>query len=89
VRQYQSLVGLVPDGIVGEQTWDSIYDHSSQAYRSLGQERVQEIVRERRAVPVMASGESMADSPEKVRMGQFPGENLVLGRRDEQRGRTE
>ena len=83
VRQYQSLAGLAPDGVVGEQTWGSIYRHASQAYRVLGQARLREILQT--AVPAMWVPGADRMPEEGVQMGQFPGTDLSIGQRDGQR----
>ena len=40
VRQYQSLAGLTPDGLVGRNTWRSLLSHFSLASGAPGRESV-------------------------------------------------
>jgi len=46
VRQYQSLVGLRPDGVAGEQTWRSLYEHASRAFDLLTANQVRAIAQQ-------------------------------------------
>ena len=70
MRQYQSLVGLTPDGVVGEATWNSIYRSYSKASFAL----------QRDTVRGQAPG-----GGEIARVGQYPGYELTQGQQD-QRG---
>lgn len=86
VRQYQSLVGLTPDGVVGEQTWNSLYSHAAQAYAVLSQDEVRAIAQASETVPAMAGGERKTSPGQVPRLGQFPGYDLSLGHSDHQKG---
>jgi len=81
VRQYQSAVGLTPDGVVGEATWDSVYDHASRAYGIMSRDTVRAIAEAGGAVPTMAMGGGTSFG-ETTRLGQHPGHDLKLGDRD-------
>ena len=70
VRQYQTLVGLTPDGVVGRETWNSIYRSYSRASFAL----------QRDTVRGQAPG-----GGEIARVGQYPGYELTQGQQD-QRG---
>ena len=84
VRQYQSLTGLVPDGIVGEATWNSLYRHASQAYFALSRDTVRSQAFRQSITPTSTGrGEGFADTP---RLGQFPGQDVGLGQNDHQKG---
>ena len=75
VEAYQRKMGLVPDGVVGEQTWNSLY----RSYIGIGNYLNRDRVRFRgENVPAMgnnASG-SYAESP---RLGQNPGIDMKVG----------
>ena len=90
VRAYQHIAGLTPDGIVGEQTWDSIYDHFAQADYFLRRDTVRAQSLGQDAVPVLAGRSTVApngiDFERTPRIGQYPGQPLRLGQRDGQRG---
>ncbi|MCI8422875.1 MAG: spore cortex-lytic protein [Lawsonibacter sp.] len=88
VRQYQSLTGLTPDGIVGEQTWNSIYRSFAQADYFLRRDTVRAQALRPDAVPAMAAisipgSDSFADTP---RLGQYPGYHLDRGDQDQKKG---
>ncbi|MBQ8851329.1 MAG: peptidoglycan-binding protein, partial [Oscillibacter sp.] len=92
VRQYHSMVGLTPDGIVGENTWRSLYRHASQAYFALSRDIRSSIAQAAQAVPAMAQMEGGPEGPgrggsqwEQARLGQFPGWELSIGQRDNRR----
>ena len=74
VRQYQSLVGLTPDGVVGRTTWDSIYRNYARAAYALQRDTV------RAQVPGTGNFETSA------RVGQYPGHELTQGQRDVEEG---
>ena len=90
VRAYQHIAGLTPDGVVGEATWNSIYDHFVQADYFLRRDTVRAQSLGEDAVPVFASGITVApngiDFSKTPRIGQYPGRPLRLGQRDGQRG---
>ena len=86
VRQYQSAVGLTPDGIVGEQTWDSLYANASRAYRTMSQDTVRAIAEGGGPVQVMAAGGRDTGFGEVPRLGQFPGYDIGLGHSDHGEG---
>ena len=76
VRQYQNAVGLTPDGVVGRETWDSLYSHAAPAYRALSRDTV-------RSIAQMAETGTGGTPPGEVpRFGQFPGRDLGLGDSD-------
>jgi len=87
VRAYQQLVGLTPDGIVGQTTWNSIYDSFAQADFFLRRDTVRAQSLRGNVVPVMAGGGGSAgpDRWDTPRLGQFPGQSLHLGQRDGQK----
>ena len=98
VRQYQSLVGLTPDGVVGRNTWASLYRNASQAYFALSRSVRQDIASAADAVPAMAfigEGSSWTQTLpnpfgekeqwEQARLGQYPGRELSLGQRDDRK----
>ncbi len=74
VRQYQSNNGLTTDGVVGERTWESIYRSFAAAERDLRRDDVR-----------FGDGSTLAagEYTQPVRFGQYPGNELELGRRDE------
>lgn len=86
VRAYQQLVGLTPDGIVGQATWNSIYDSFARADFFLRRDTVRAQSLRGDAVPVVAGGAGNGDSnfQDTPRLGQFPGWDLHLGQRDGQ-----
>ena len=84
VRQYQSLAGLIPDGIVGETTWNSLYSHASQAYFALSRDTVRAQAFRQSITPTSTGqGDRFADTP---RLGQFHGRDVELGQSDHQKG---
>ena len=84
VRQYQSLAGLIPDGIVGETTWNPLYSHASQAYFALSRDTVRAQAFQQSITPTSTGqGGRFADTP---RLGQFPGQDVGLGQSDHQKG---
>ena len=85
VREYQHLAGLTPDGVVDEETWNSIYDSFVRAEYFLRRDTVRSQSLGSDAVPVMGSGrpEGEQDFSATPRIGQFPGEDLHLGQRDQ------
>ena len=85
VREYQHLAGLTPDGVVNEQTWNSIYDSFVRAEYFLRRDTVRAQTLGSDAVAVMGGGqpEKEQDFSNTPRIGQFPGEDLHLGQRDQ------
>ncbi len=85
VREYQHLAGLTPDGVVNEETWNSIYDSFVRAEYFLRRDTVRAQTLGSDAVPVMGGGrpEGEKDFSDTPRIGQFPGEDLHLGQRDQ------
>ncbi len=85
VREYQHLAGLTPDGVVNEQTWNSIYDSFVRAEYFLRRDTVRAQTLGSDAVAVMGGGqpEKEQDFSKTPRIGQFPGEDLHLGQRDQ------
>jgi len=96
VRQYQSLVGLTPDGVVGRNTWTSLYRNASQAYFALSRDIRSSIEQAAQAVPAMALVKEKNGVEnnrrisvnrerqwEQTRLGQYPGWELSLGQRDD------
>jgi len=77
VRQYQSLVGLTPDGVVGRATWESIYRNYARAALALQQDTVR----------AQAQGAENFDSIPRV--GQYPGYELSAGQNDNEGGTQE
>lgn len=84
VRQYQSLVGLAPDGVVGEATWNSLYRHASQAYFALSRDTVLAIAQAGESVPTMMTEHNNQSFGEAARIGQHPGYDISLGQNDGQ-----
>jgi len=74
VRQYQTLVGLTPDGVAGAATWNSIYRSYAQADLFLRRDPV-------RAQGGGGSGGNYAGTP---RVGQNPGRSVSQGDSDQQ-----
>ena len=88
VRYYQGQVGLTPDGIVGETTWNSLYRHFMAAERDLQRDMSRFPRTATQVVPVavmeVQSGGSGYEST--VRLGQYPGYPLKLGQSDQREG---
>ena len=85
VREYQRLVNLTPDGVVNEETWNSIYDSFARAEYFLRRDTVRAQSLGKDAVQVMGTPEESQrqDFSQTPRVGQFPGQDLRLGQRDE------
>ncbi len=82
VRTYQRKKGLLADGIVGEQTWHSLYGEFSGIERDLRNDNLN-FPQGEAAVPAMASeGAVQPDYGSSSRLGQFPGYPLEPGHRD-------
>lgn len=78
VREYQAHVGLPADGIVGPQTWYSIYGEFTGIQRDLRRDGIN--FPQNESVPAAAVRYGTTS-----RAGQFPGEDLRMGSSD-QRG---
>lgn len=70
VKQYQRLMGLVPDGVVGRNTWDSLQHHFSLA----GESPVNGMVH---------SGRN--ELPDRTSHSQYPGRPMKAGQQDQDR----
>lgn len=84
VRQYQSLVGLTPDGVVGEATWNSIYRHFARADAAARRDTAR-FPRDAAQVVPAAAWQVQSGSEEHsstVRLGQYPGFEMGLGDTD-------
>ena len=84
VRTYQSRKGLQSDGIVGEQTWYTLYRDFAGIERDLRSDGIN--FPQGEAVPAMAQGEGNQPYGTTSRLGQFPGQDLELGHSDEKGG---
>ena len=78
VREYQAHVGLPADGIVGPQTWYSIYGEFNGIERDLRRDGIN--FPQNESIPAAAVRYGTTS-----RAGQFPGEDLRMGSSD-QRG---
>lgn len=85
VRQYQSLVGLNPDGVVGEATWNSLYRNSVRADYALRNDTVRAQATRETAVQTMAVDATGKGFEQTPRVGQYPGYNMTLGQRDDRK----
>ncbi len=75
VEAYQRKMGLVPDGVVGEQTWNSLY----RSYIGIGNYLNRDRVRFRgENVPTMGGG-AASNYAESPRLGQDPGIDMKYG----------
>lgn len=75
VIAYQRKMGLVPDGVVGEQTWNALY----RSYIGIGNYLNRDRVRFRgETVPAMSGG-AQGSYAESARLGQDPGIDLNHG----------
>lgn len=74
VRQFQANNGLTVDGVVGENTWRSIYRAFASADRDLRRDDVR--------FPNDTAQTSGSQS-QPVRVGQYPGYALMLGKSDD------
>ena len=73
VREYQHLAGLTPDGVVNEETWNSIYDSFVREEYFLRRDTVRAQTLGSDAVPVMGGGrpEGEKDFSDTPRIGQW------------------
>ena len=79
VVAYQHFAGLTPDGIVGEQTWDRMY----QDYIGIGNYLQADRVRFPNSAATAASGQGQRGAyGTSARLGQFPGFSMELGSSD-------
>jgi len=85
VRQYQGLVGLNPDGVVGEATWNSLYRNSVRADYALRNDTVRAQPSGGEAVQAVARGTGRRKFEDTPRVGQYPGYDVMLGQRDGQK----
>jgi peptidoglycan hydrolase-like protein with peptidoglycan-binding domain len=88
VRNYQGVTGLVVDGIVGKDTWNSLYRNFVQAEQYLRRDMQQFPRSAAQAVPaammeVQSGGEGYENT---VRLGQYPGYEVKLGQTDRREG---
>ena len=88
VRNYQGVTGLVVDGIVGEDTWNSLYRNFVMAEQYLRRDMEQFPRTAAQAVPaavmeVRSGGNGYENT---VRMGQYPGYEVKLGQSDRREG---
>lgn len=85
VRNYQGVTGLVVDGIVGEDTWNSLYRNFVQAQQYLSRDMEQFPRTAAQAVPaaVMEVRSGEKDYERTTRMGQYPGYEVKLGQSDQ------
>ena len=81
MRQYQNLVGLSPDGVAGQATWNSLYRNAVRADYALRNDTV----RAQAGGAVQTAGQGTPGTDAEVRLGQYPGRELTLGERDRQR----
>jgi peptidoglycan hydrolase-like protein with peptidoglycan-binding domain len=84
VRQYQAANGLTPDGVVGELTWNAIYQSFTRVDYALRRDTVgAQTPGQGTAIPTMASAAvpntGFHDTP---RLGQYPGYSMGLGQSD-------
>ena len=84
VRNYQQAAGLAVDGIVGPETWDSIYRHFIQADQYLRRDTGQFPRNATQAVPASVSevGSAAQGYENTPRLGQYPGYELKLEQAD-------
>ena len=75
VIAYQRKMGLVPDGVVGEQTWNSLY----RSYIGIGNYLNRDRVRFRGESVSAMSGGQQDTYEESARLGQDPGVDLKYG----------
>ena len=80
VRSYQRRKGLQADGIVGEQTWYSLYGDFTGIERDLRNDTVN--FPQENTVQSVSQQNGSFTYGETSRHGQFPGQNLELGQSD-------
>ena len=88
VREYQRRKGLQADGIVGEETWYSLYADFAGIERDLRNDNIN-FPQGAQAVPALAPMEGdQTRYGSTSRLGQFPGFELELGHSDYHQNRT-
>ena len=85
VRAFQRQRGLQVDGVVGERTWYALYGDFAGIERDLRHDRVS-FPQGRAAAPALAGEGRSQTYGAASRLGQYPGYDLSLGRRDERGG---
>jgi len=85
VRRYQGQVGLAADGVVGVDTWNSLYRHFVMADQYLRRDMAQFPRSATQAVPaaMMEVGSGAVGYENTARLGQYPGYKLRLGQTDQ------
>ena len=85
VRNYQGVVGLTVDGIVGRDTWNSIYRHFIMAEDYLRRDMGQFPRSATQVVPaaMLEVGSGGEDYETTTRMGQYPGYEMKIGQTDQ------
>ena len=81
VREYQQSRGLQVDGVVGEETWYSIYGDFTGIERDLRNDSIN--FPQKNTVQAMAQEGASYSYGTSSRHGQFPGRDLRLGDRDQ------
>lgn len=81
VREYQRTRGLQVDGVVGEQTWYSLYGDFTGIERDLRSDNIN--FPQRNTVQTAAQEGNSHNYGASSRHGQFPGQDLELGDRDQ------
>ena len=81
VREYQRTRGLQVDGVVGEQTWYSLYGDFTGIERDLRSDNIN--FPQRNTVQTAAQEGDFHNYGASSRHGQFPGQDLELGDRDQ------
>ena len=82
VRQFQSQVGLTPDGVVWQMTWRELYRRASEVYFSLSRDTIRAIGERDESVFAMAEQTQRQRVGDVTRMGQNPGYDVALGQND-------
>ena len=85
VRNYQGVAGLTVDGIVGRDTWNSIYRHFIMAEDYLRRDMGQFPRSATQVVPaaMLEVGSGGEDYETTTRMGQYPGYEMKIGQTDQ------
>ena len=79
VQAFQRFAGLEPDGVAGEQTWNSIY----RSYIGIGNYLERDRVRfPDNEVAAVAGRQNHSDFSSTARLGQFPGFSMEYGHAD-------